>query len=270
MTPEAKVKKKTAKGAPWEPRIVAFCCNWCSYAGADLAGVSRVQMPSDFRIVRIMCSGRIDPELCVRLLREGMDGVLVLGCHPGDCHYIDGNYFAEIKMEWTLNILKKTKFGDRRLILDWVSASEDQLFASIVSQFQDTIRGLGPNPINEPDNQAIRDELDAVLMTLSDFRLRALMGKVRTIRQEGNVYGETVRRSELDAIVADAVESEYLRNTILVLARDKDWSVPMLSKRLNRDSELILKHVVRLRQKNALGFTKIEGDDPYYKTIGGA
>jgi len=99
--------------------------------------------------------------------------------------------------------------------------------------------------------------------------LRALMGKVRTIRQEGNVYGETVRRSELDAIVADAVESEYLRNTILVLARDKDWSVPMLSERLNRDSGLIMKHVVRLRQKNALGFTRIKGDDPYYKTIGG-
>jgi F420-non-reducing hydrogenase iron-sulfur subunit len=253
----------------FEPKIVGFLCNWCSYAGADLAGVSRVQMAPNFRIIRIMCSGRIDPELCIRLLREGLDGVLVLGCHPGDCHYIDGNYFAEIKMEWTLNLLKKTEFGDGRLMLDWVSASEDQLFASIVSRFQDTVRGLGPNPINEPDNQAIRDELDAVLMTLTDFRLRTLMGKVRTIRNDGNVYGEAVRRSELDAIVADAVDSEYVRNTILVLARDRDWSVPMLSERLDRDPGQILRHVVRLRQRNALALTGIKGDDPYYKTIGG-
>jgi hypothetical protein len=198
-----------------------------------------------------------------------MDGVLVLGCHPGDCHYIEGNYFAEIKMEWTNHILEKTGFGGDRLKLDWVSASEDQLFASIVSDFIESVRSLGPNPIAEKGNQGLRDELDAVLMTLGDFRLRALMGKVRTIRDSGNVYGEAVRRSELDALVKDAVESEYLRNAILVLARGKDWSVPELSERLGRDSELIMKHVVRLRQRNTLELSKVKGNDPYYKTIGG-
>ena len=142
MTPPAKAKLKAAKEAPREPRIVAFCCNWCSYAGADLAGVSRVQIPPNFRIVRIMCSGRMDPELAVRLLREGMDGVLVLGCHPGDCHYIEGNYFAEIKMQWTQELLSQTDFGADRLMLDWVSASEDQRFAQIVGGFQERIKEM--------------------------------------------------------------------------------------------------------------------------------
>jgi coenzyme F420-reducing hydrogenase delta subunit len=269
MTPPTKAAKKAAKDTAWEPRIVAFCCNWCSYAGADLAGVSRVQMPANFRIVRIMCSGRVDPELCVRLLREGLDGILVLGCHPGDCHYIEGNYFAEIKMEWTKKLLDKTSFGSGRLMLDWVSASEDQLFASIVSGFQERIKELGPNPIDDPKSQDLRDDLDAALLTLRDFRLRALMGKVRTIRDDGNVYGENVRRSELDALVADAVESEYVRNGILVVAKDKDWSVPQLAERFGRETEEIMKHVVRLRQRNTLNMTRIKDNDPFYKTIGG-
>jgi len=273
MTPPAKAKGKAANAATWEPRIVAFCCNWCSYAGADLAGVSRVQIPSDFRIVRIMCSGRIDPELCIRLLREGLDGVLILGCHPGDCHYNDGNYFAEIKMQWARQLLDMTSFGSGRLLLDWVSASEDQLFATIVTDFIDSVKELGENPIDDAGSQDMRDELDAVQMTLSDFRLRALMGKVRTIGDNGNVYGEKIRRSELDALVGDAVESEYLteylRNAILVLAREKDLSVPELADRLDRDPQQVMKHVVRLRQRNALEFTKIKGNDPYYKTMGG-
>jgi F420-non-reducing hydrogenase iron-sulfur subunit len=198
-----------------------------------------------------------------------MDGVLVLGCHPGDCHYIEGNYFAEIKMDWTRDLLGKTEFGNDRLMLDWVSASEDQRFAQIVGDFQAQVKELGPNPINAKGNQAMRDELDAALLTLSDFRLRALMGKVRTIRDDGNVYGEVKKRSELDALVGSAVESEYMRNHILVLAKENDMTVPMLAEKMQRDPETVMTQVVRLRQKNLLGLAKIDGLDPYYTTIGG-
>jgi coenzyme F420-reducing hydrogenase delta subunit len=253
----------------WDPKVVAFCCNWCSYAGADLAGVSRVQIPPNFRIVRIMCSGRMDPELSVRLLREGMDGVLVLGCHPGDCHYIEGNYFAEIKMEWTRELLSQTDFGPDRLMLDWVSASEDQRFAQIVGGFIDKIRELGPNPINKKGSSDLRDQLDAALLTLADFRLRALMGKVRTIRDDGNVYGEVKKRSELDELVKSAVDSEYMRNYIRVLTAEKDMTVPMLAEKLDKEPELVMTQVVRLRQNNLLGLAKIDGLDPYYTEIGG-
>ena len=270
MTPALNDKKRVGGETQWEPRIVAFCCNWCSYAGADLAGVSRVQIPTNFRIIRIMCSGRIDPALCTRLLSEGMDGVMVLGCHPGDCHYIDGNHFAEIKMHWAKELLKRTAFGDERLMLDWVSASEGQRFASIVSGFIDRIKALGPNPISDPRNQEMREELEAATLTLNDFRLRALMGKVRIIRDEGNVYGEAVKRTELDAIVGDAMDSEYLRNAILVMSTDREWSVPQLAERLHRSTQQVMRHVVRLRQRNMLALTRIEGDDPLYKRMGGA
>jgi F420-non-reducing hydrogenase iron-sulfur subunit len=258
-----------AKPADWDPRIIAFCCNWCSYAGADLAGVSRVQMPTSFRVVRFMCSGRMDPALAVQLLREGMDGVIVLGCHLGDCHYIEGNFFAEIKMHWAFELLKRTELSDSRLLLDWVSASEGQRFGQLMTSFVNRIKALGPNPINSPDKQEMRDQLDAAIRTLGDFRLRALMSKVRIMRNDGNVYGEPADKEYIDQLVGNAMESEYLRNSILVAGKRQDWTVPQLADKLKRPSEEIMKQVVRLRQKNLLTLSRIEGLDPYYKTMGG-
>ncbi len=268
---ESAAPAATAAGpAEWDPRIIAFCCNWCSYAGADLAGVSRVQMPTSFRVVRFMCSGRMDPALCVELLREGMDGVIVLGCHLGDCHYIEGNYFAEIKMQWAFELLKRTELGDERLLLDWVSASEGQRFGALMTSFVDRIKRLGPNPVNEPGRQELRDQLDATIKTLGDFRLRALMAKVRILRNDGNVYGEPVNREHIDALVGNAMESEYVRNAILVAGARQDWTVPQLAEKLHRPPEDIMRQVVRLRHKNLLTLSRIEGLDPYYRTMGGA
>jgi F420-non-reducing hydrogenase iron-sulfur subunit len=263
--------KVTEKGGglSWDPRIVAFCCNWCSYAGADLAGVSRYTVPTSFRIIRIMCSGRMDPAQCTALLEEGMDGIMVLGCPPGDCHYFEGNYHAEIKMHWAKALLKDTQFGDERLLFDSVAASEGQRFVTVITDFIDRIRRLGPNTIKEPENQGVREELEAVTRTLQDFRLRALVGKVRTIRKNGNVFGATIKQSDLNDLVTNAMESEYLRNAILVLSSERDWSVPQLAERLSKPTRQIMRHVVRLRQRNLLELTRIEGEDPFYKAIGG-
>ncbi len=269
MSPVKAKGTKKGRGATWNPRIVAFCCNWCSYAGADLAGVSRYSVPTSFRIIRIMCSGRMDPAQCTALLEEGMDGVMVLGCPPGDCHYLEGNYQAEIKMSWAKALLRSTQFGDDRLLFDSVAASESQRFVSVITEFIDRIRRLGPNTIKEPENQEVREELEAVTRTLQDFRLRALVGKVRTIRRDGNVFGRVIKRSDLDDLVADAMESEYLRNAILVISSERDWSVPQLADRLSRPTRQIMRHIIRLRQRNLLELTRIEGDDPFYKAIGG-
>ena len=258
-----------AAQSDWDPKIIAFCCNWCSYAGADLAGVSRVQMPTSFRIVRFMCSGRMDPALCVQLLRDGMDGVIVLGCHLGDCHYIEGNYHAEIKMHWAFELLKLTELGDSRLLLDWVSASEGVRFGQLMASFVNRIKSLGPNPVKRSEKQEMRDELDAVIRTLGDFRLRALMSKVRIMRNDGTVYGEPVNAQYLDQLVRSAMESEYLRNSILVAGKRQDWTVPQLAEKLHRPSQEVMRQVVRLRQKNLLTLSRIEGLDPYYETMGG-
>ncbi|MEA4977480.1 MAG: hydrogenase iron-sulfur subunit [Methanomassiliicoccaceae archaeon] len=133
--------------ADFEPKIVAFCCNWCSYAGADGAGVARLQMPTNFRIIRTMCSARIDPEFVLRALSKGADGVIVLGCHPADCHYIGGNYRARRRISLLRMVLEQYGFDSKRLNLEWVSASEATKFQATITNFVNTIKELGPTPL---------------------------------------------------------------------------------------------------------------------------
>ncbi len=130
--------------AAWEPRIVAFLCNWCSYTGADLAGISRISWSPAVRIVRVMCSGRMDPMFIVKAFRMGADGVIVSGCHPGDCHYKRGNYKALRRVHLLKRLLAGFGIDPQRLRLVWVSASEGEKWAQIANEMEDTIRNLGP------------------------------------------------------------------------------------------------------------------------------
>lgn len=128
----------------WEPRIVAFLCNWCSYAGADLAGVSRIQYPPNVRVVRVPCSGRINPLFVLKALQNGVDGVLVSGCHPGDCHYISGNLFARRKFAVLKSLLEHVGVEPERVHFSWVSAAEGVRFAAILERVIDAVRDVGP------------------------------------------------------------------------------------------------------------------------------
>ena len=128
----------------YEPTIVAFLCNWCSYAGADLAGVSRIQYSTNIRIIRVPCSGRINPFYIVKALQNGVDGVLVSGCHPGDCHYISGNYYARRKFALLKRYLEYIGIEPERVQFSWVSASEGGRFAQIVEKVINDVRELGP------------------------------------------------------------------------------------------------------------------------------
>ncbi|TES84483.1 hydrogenase iron-sulfur subunit [Candidatus Aerophobetes bacterium] len=133
----------------FEPKIVGFCCNWCSYAGADLAGISRKQYAPNIRIIRVMCSGRVDPAFILKALEVGADGVLVAGCHPGDCHYMAGNYKAARRISLLKKMLEQLGIDKERVRLEWVSASEGAKFAEVVNGFTQTIRELGPNPFRK-------------------------------------------------------------------------------------------------------------------------
>jgi F420-non-reducing hydrogenase iron-sulfur subunit len=127
--------------------IIAFCCNWCSYAGADLAGVSRLQYPPNVKIIRVMCTGRIDPQHILRGFELGIDGILVCGCHIGDCHYISGNKKAETRIAMLRNLMDMIGINKDRLRLEWISASEGTRFAETVKEFKDQIEKLGKNKI---------------------------------------------------------------------------------------------------------------------------
>ena len=129
----------------WQPRILTFLCNWCSYAGADLAGVSRLQYPPNVRIVRVPCSGRVNPAYILKALQEGVDGVLVSGCHPGDCHYLTGNYHARRKFRLLKELLDFVGVEDGRVQFAWVSAAEGATFAQVMAEVTEKVRALGPN-----------------------------------------------------------------------------------------------------------------------------
>ncbi len=131
----------------FEPNIIVFTCNWCSYAGADLAGVSRFQYPPNVRIIKLMCSGRVDPIFVLEAFRNGVDGVLVTGCHIGDCHYVSGNRYTEYRISLIKKIMEVTGLNPERLKLEWVSASEGEKFARIIAEMVNRTKKIGKNPL---------------------------------------------------------------------------------------------------------------------------
>ncbi len=133
----------------YEPTIVAFLCNWCTYTAADLAGTSRLVYPANVKIIRMMCSGMVDPKYVVKAFLEGADGVLIGGCWPGDCHYINGNMKARRRVALLHEVIDQFGIGQERLWLRWVAASEGNMFAEIVEEMTAKLRDLGPNPLRE-------------------------------------------------------------------------------------------------------------------------
>ena len=128
----------------FEPNIVAFLCNWCSYAGADLAGTSRIKYPPNVKVIRVMCSGRVDPMFVINALQQGADGVLVAGCHPGDCHYTQGNYFAKRRIAVLKRLLEYVGIEPERVHMTWVSAAEGQKFADVITEVTEHVKKVGP------------------------------------------------------------------------------------------------------------------------------
>jgi len=133
----------------FEPNIIGFLCNWCSYAGADLAGTSRIKYPPNIKSIRVMCSGRVDTVFILEALRKGADGVLIAGCHPGDCHYQSGNYKTNRRIKLLQKLLADMGVEPERVRFEYVSASEGQKFAQVVTDFVDVLKKIGPSPIKE-------------------------------------------------------------------------------------------------------------------------
>ena len=137
------------KDEEFMPKILAFLCNWCSYAGADLAGATKLDIPSSLSVIKVMCSGRVDPVLVATALLHGADGVLVAGCHPGDCHYREGNYYARRRFALLKKTIETLGLDSERLMLAWVSASEGQRFKEVTNEFTKHIKQMGPNPMRK-------------------------------------------------------------------------------------------------------------------------
>jgi NADH-quinone oxidoreductase subunit E len=239
-----------------EVKIVGFLCNWCCYAGADLAGVSRFQYPPNVRIIRVMCSGRVDPVIILDTFLYGADGVFVGGCHPGDCHYLQGNYYAEKKIEMARRLLKEAGVDPKRLRLEWVSASEGERFARIIKAFTDEIKALGPVTFE-------KEALEAACLAAADYRLRILATKERELLEEGNKYGEVFTRHEMDRLLDDLVREEYEVKRILLKLKEP-MSVKELSAELNLKPNIVLRHILDLKRYELVALHEIRDNTPRY------
>ena len=136
--------KSQIKGQDFEPKIVGFLCNWCSYAGADMAGVAQSPYPPNVNVIKVMCSGRVDPQFVMKAFENGADGVIILACHPGDCHYKEGNYRAVQRYRMLIRLLKQFGIEEQRCRFDYVSAGEGEKFVKVITEMVETVRGLGP------------------------------------------------------------------------------------------------------------------------------
>ena len=250
----------------FEPKILGFLCNWCSYAGADLAGVSRIQYPPNIRVIRVMCSGRIDPMFIFKALQLGIDGVIVMGCHIGDCHYIEGNYEAERKFVMVLKLIEhlKNDFG-YRVRLEWVSASEGVRFGEVVTSFTDQVRELGPSPLSgdTPDTDLLK-KLKALELAAGSKRLRALVGRQRIITEQENVYEEKIDKQEFDKLFNKAILEEYERHRVLLALEEKSKSVKDIAAEINVDPSVVLEHMLILKGRMLVDFKEIVGITPIY------
>lgn len=252
----------------FEPKIIGFLCNWCSYAGADLAGVSRIQYPSNIRVVRVMCSGRIDPIIPLEVFMRGADGVLILGCHPGDCHYSEGNLYEERKIKMLKKLMSLTGLEADRLQLEWVSASEGQRFAKIVTEFTENIKKLGPSPLSGGKaNKKILENLQAARNAANGFRLRVLVGRERELTEKCNVFDEKVSQEDFDSLLNEAVEAEYIRHKIHLLTQTQPLSVKALAETVEMKPSAVLDEIVAMRRRNMITLDHVDGQTPLYRAL---
>ena len=254
--------------AEFEPKIIGFLCNWCSYAGADLAGVSRIQYPPNIRIIRVMCSGRVDPVIVLEMFVSGADGVIVTGCHPGDCHYVAGNLYEERKIKMLKKLIALTGLELGRLRLEWVSAAEGQRFAQVVTEFTEQIRKLGPSLVSgEKPNQQIFENLQAAKNAAAGFKLRVLVGRELELTEKSNVYQEKLSQEEFDSMLDEIVEAEFIQHKIHLLTRTKPLPVKVLAEAVEMKPAAVLRQIVDMRRRNMIALDHIEGTTPFYKAL---
>jgi len=236
------VKKTKPEEVDFEPKILGFLCNWCAYAGADLAGVSRYQFPANIRIIRVMCSGRVDPAFIFRAFAEGIDGVQIGGCHLSDCHYIDGNYQALRTVSICKKIMEQIGVNPKRLRIEWVSASEGIRFAEAISDFTKQIRELGPLETGtEKDIKTLKLKLQAA-ESLAPYIKLAQGEKLRLSFDTEEDYDEFFNRDETKRLFNKLIVDKLLMSEFLLLLRERHLSIGEISEILG----LSLSQVSRL------------------------
>ena len=228
----------------FKPRILGFLCNWCSYAGADLCGVSRYQYPPSIKVIRVMCSGRMDLEFVLRAFANGKDGVLICGCWLGECHYVtEGNYDALSMMHLGRKLLEYTGVNPDRLRLEWVSASEGIRFAEVVTDFTDRLKKLGPLGTGEGmDQSALKLKLEAIRKLLPYVKL-VEREKLRVRFQSKKQYEEFFAGEKLNSLLKELIVDKLAISQIMVLLQAQALSTGEIADSLGMSPSDVSKHL---------------------------
>jgi len=229
-----------------------------------------MQYPPNVRIIRVMCSARVDPTFVLEAFIHGLDGVMVLGCHLGTCHYMTGNYYTERRMKTTQKILKNAGLSPDRLLVNWVSAAEGERFVTMVREFTETVRKLGR--LGQETNlklEQLKTRLIAAKEALAQQRIRWLVGRERELVEDKNVFGEKVSQEEFDQLMFQTVEKEFARRRILLSMGEDSLSVREIAQRVGVSPREVLRNMVSLERAGQVSVVEIKGNSPKYRRIGG-
>ena len=242
-------------GHEFEPRILGFLCNWCCYAGADLAGVSRYQYPTNIRVIRLMCSGRVDPAFILRAFSNGADGVFIGGCWPGECHYItEGNYEAISVMHICRKLLELIGVNPERLRLEWVSASEGSRFAEVMNDFSKQLKALGPLGTGEGiDEKGLKFKLEALKNLIPYIKL-VERERLRVPFKSEEACKRFFTSDEVDRLFQELIIDKLAISQILLLLRERPLSTAEISEILGADPSEISIHLNRSARQGLVHF----------------
>ena len=252
------------------PKIIAFICNWSLPPEVGIAPTSTIHGYPKVDIIRVICVVRIGPALVLETFARGADGVLLIGCPPPDCHFIEGNLQVQRKMGMLKKLLSLTGLEPERLRLHWAYASEIGRLAKIIDDFRNQVTALGPSPFaGERPDASLLLNVRAAKAAAEDSRLRILVARERELTEKENMFGEKTSLEEFDKTLNAAIEGEYLRHRIFLLLENAPLSVRELSKQLDTESREVLHHIVVMRQQGLIAVGEVKGTTPLYTTLAG-
>lgn len=249
-------------------KIVCFMCDWVFCNATELAVNQKHQLPFDLNIVRVLCIGRIDPTVVLETFEKGADGILLIGCTPPDCHFVEGNLYAEETVKILKKLLAQTGLQPNRLEIRWSSPIEEVEFIQILNDFAAQIRKIGASPLarKRPDEKILLN-VSAAKNAAADFRLRVLTGREKELTENTNVYREEIPQEEFDSLIDEIIKAEFIRHKIHLLTKQKPLSVKKLAAIVDLKPALVLRHIVDMRKEGRVGLDHIEETTPLYRAL---
>jgi len=244
-----------------DPKIVCFMCNWVFCQ-------DETPIPPNVNVVRVMCLGRVDPIIVLEAFENGFDGVIMVGCKPPDCHFVEGNLQAERAVKMLKKLVALAGLEPERIKLTWFSPVDGKSFTEYAEEFSNGIKRYGLSPLKNMEfEQKVKVNVLAAKNAASDFRLRVLLGREKELTEGVNVYGEKIPQEEFDVLLDEIVREEFVRHKIYVLTKTKPFSVKALAEALEVKPSVVLRQIVDMRRKNMIALDRVDGTTPLYRAL---